>query len=56
MFIWSVLGVCYIPIYILSLVLHKVARLLLAVSYFGMLDYRTGKDILKYMFTWHGKY
>ena len=42
MFIWNVLGVCYIPIYTLS--------------YFGMLDYRTGKDILKYMFTWHGKY
>lgn len=56
MFIWNALGVCYVPVYILSWLLHKVARLVLAVSYFGMLDYRTGKDILKYMFTWHGKY
>lgn len=56
MFIWNILGVCYIPIYTLSWALHKVARLILAVSYFGMLDYRTGKDILKYMFTRHGKY
>lgn len=55
MFIWNVLGVCYIPVYTLSWVLHKVARLILAVSYFGMLDYRTGKDILKYMFTRYGK-
>lgn len=56
MFMWNVLGVCYIPFYILSWLLHKVARLILAVSYFGMLDGSTSKDILKHMFRWHGKH
>lgn len=49
--IWRILGVIYAPVYIASWLLHKVARLVLAISYFGMLEKRIGKDIIKYLFT-----
>lgn len=55
-FIWICLGVVYVPVYLASLLLHKVARLLLAISYFGMLENKIGKDIIKYLFIWNGKY
>ena len=49
-FVWQCLGVLYAPVYIASWLLHKVARLMLAISYFGMLEKTTGKDIIKYLF------
>ena len=55
-FIWICLGVVYAPVYIASWLLHKVARLLLAISYFGMFEKTIGKDIIKYLFIWHGKH
>lgn len=55
-FLWWCLGVIYAPIYVVSWLLHKVARLILAISYFGMLQKTTGKDIIKYLFAWHGKH
>lgn len=55
-FLWQYLGVIYAPVYIASWLLHKVARLVLAISYFGMLQKTTGKDIIKYLFAWHGKH
>ena len=54
--IWRILGVIYAPIYVAFWLLHKVARLLLAISYFGMLEKAIGKDIIKYLFIWHGKH
>lgn len=44
------LYVLYTPIYLLSWLLHEVARVLLAISYFGLLDFRRGKDIIKHLF------
>ena len=55
-FLWRYVGVLYFPIYLLALVLHKIARLVLAISYFGMLEKRVGKDIIKSLFKWHGRY
>ena len=55
-FIWICLGVVYAPVYIASWLLHKVARLVLAISYFGMLEKTVGKDIIKHLFAWHGKH
>lgn len=55
-FLWQYFGVIYAPIYVAFWLLHKVARLILAISYFGMLQKTTGKDIIKYLFAWHGKH
>lgn len=49
-YIWHCLMFVYAPVYILSWVLHKVFRFFLALSYFGMLEYRIGRDIIKYLF------
>lgn len=55
-FLWRFAGVFYFPVYVLAWVLHKVARLVLAISYFGMLEKQAGKDIIKSLFKWHGRY
>lgn len=52
---WRVLGAFYFPVYLVFWVLHKIARLILALSYFGMLNKRIGNDIIKHLFMWHGK-
>lgn len=53
---WRVLGAIYFPVYVIFWLLHKVARIILAVSYFGMLDKTIGKDIIKQLFIGHGKH
>lgn len=55
-FIWLLLGVLYFPVYIVSWLLHKIARLILAISYFGMLEKQVGKDIISNLFSWHGRH
>lgn len=55
-FLWQYLGIVYAPIYVAFWLLHKVARLVLAISYFGMLEKTIGKDIIKHLFIWHGKH
>lgn len=54
--IWQILGILYIPIYVLSWALHKVARLMLAISYFGLLNKQAGKDIISNLFKQYGKH
>ena len=54
--IWGSLGVVYAPVYVASWLLHKVARLLLAISYLGMLEKQISKDIISNLFNWHGKH
>lgn len=49
-----ILGVAYYPIYIAAWVLHKVARLVLAICYFLMFKWRMGADIIKTLFVKHG--
>lgn len=51
--LWFVASIIYFPIYVFAWLLHKVARILLAVSYFGLLLKRQGMDILKNLFK-HG--
>lgn len=48
--IWRILGVIYAPVYVAFWLLHKVARLLLAISYFGMFEKQVGKDIISNLF------
>lgn len=55
-FIWLLLGVLYFPVYLAFWLFHKIARLLLAISYFGMFEKQVGKDILLNIFNWHGKH
>jgi hypothetical protein len=55
-FLWRCVGVLYFPIYLLAWVLHKIARLMLAIAYFGLLNKQAGKDIIKSLFKWHGRY
>ena len=55
-FLWRYVGVLYFPIYLLAWVLHKIARLVLAIAYFGLLNKQVGKDIIKSLFKWHGRY
>lgn len=55
-FLWRFAGVFYFPVYVLAWILHKVTRLVLAISYFGMLEKQVGKDIIKSLFRWHGRY
>ena len=52
----KILLVLYSPLYIAFWLLHKTARLVLAVSYFGMGEIQMGKDIINYLFKWHGKH
>lgn len=55
-FLWRCVDVLYFPIYLLAWVLHKIARLMLAIAYFGLLNKQAGKDIIKSLFKWHGRY
>ncbi len=55
-FIWLLLGVLYFPVYLAFWLFHKIARLLLAISYFGMLEKQIGKDIISSLFNWHGRH
>ena len=55
-FLWRCVGVLYFPIYLLAWVLHEIARLTLAIAYFGLLNKQAGKDIIKSLFKWHGRY
>lgn len=48
--VWKILGWVYYPVYIIFWVLHKVARILLAVTYLGMLNGKWAKDIIKHIF------
>lgn len=54
--IWATLGVVYVPVYVASWLLHKVARLLLAISYLGMLEKQISKDIISNLFNWYGRH
>lgn len=47
------IGAAYFPIYLIFWLLHKIARLLLAISYFGMFEKQMGKDIIINLFKWH---
>lgn len=51
--IWLMIEAAYFPVYLIFWLLHKIARLLLAISYFGMFEKQMGKDIIINLFKWH---
>lgn len=50
-----VLATIILPISLVGWVLHKVARLILALSYVLMFRFTEARDIVKYMFDPYGK-
>lgn len=50
--VWKYVGIIYFPVYLLAWTLHKIARILLGISYYGMLNKKMGRDIFKYLFTY----
>lgn len=52
---WTIVGILYAPIFILAWLLKPIARLLLAISYFGLLDGKIGKAVFKSMFKMYSK-
>lgn len=48
-----ILGIIYYPVYAAAWILHKIARLILAICYFLMFKWRMGADIIKTLFAKH---
>ena len=48
---YTIIGALYFPLYLFAWLLRIVSRFFLALSYFGMLDGRKGKDIIKTLFS-----
>lgn len=49
-YLWWVLGVLYVPIFLGAWLLHKVANILLSISYFFTFDYKLAGAILSKLF------
>ena len=49
--IWTIIGIIYLPIYISAWLVRIVARILLAIAYFGTLNGRMGVAVLKSIFS-----
>ena len=52
-FTWFLVGVLYFPVFLAAWVLHLVARFLLSISYFGLLNASKGSDVFKSLFTFN---
>lgn len=48
--VWTLLGLVYAPVFIAAWLLHVASRLLLSISYFGMLNGSRGRDVFKSLF------
>lgn len=49
--IWTLIGLMYLPVYISAWLLRIIARILLAIAYFGTLNGRMGIAVLKSIFS-----
>lgn len=49
--IGAILMTLYSPVYVLGVITHIVARILLAVAYVAILRYDIARDIIKHLFT-----
>lgn len=49
--IWTLIGLIYLPVYISAWLLRIVARILLAIAYFGTLNGRMGVAVIKSIFS-----
>jgi len=50
---WAIAGLLYLPIFMTAWILHIVARLLLSISYLGLLNYPMANDVFKSIFRWN---
>lgn len=48
--LWNILGIIYYPVYLVFCIYYRLVRILLAIAYFGMLDFKMAKDVIKYTF------
>ena len=53
--LFTLVGILFFPIFVVAWFLHKIARLLLAISYLFMLDWHKAKDIIVNMFSRYGR-
>ncbi len=51
-FTWFLIGLMYLPIYVIAWLLRIVARILLAISYIGTLNVIMGIEVFKSIFSW----
>ena len=51
--LWTLVGLLWAPVFIASWLLRIVARFLLSISYFGMLNGKMGRDVFKSLLTWY---
>lgn len=51
--VWVFAGLIYSPVFIAAWLLHIVARFLLSISYFGLLNAKMGQDVFKSIFRWN---
>ena len=51
--LWTLVGLLWAPIFIASWLLRIIARFLLSISYFGMLNGKMGRGVFKSLFTWY---
>lgn len=49
--LYMIVGALYFPLYLFAWLLRIVSRFFLALSYFGMLEGRKGKDIIRTLFS-----
>lgn len=49
--IWTLIGLIYLPVYISAWLLRIIARILLAIAYFGTLNGKMGVAVLKSIFS-----
>lgn len=55
MMLFTFIGMLWFPFFVASWLLRIIARFLLAISYFGMLNGKMGKDVMKSLFTWYDR-
>jgi hypothetical protein len=55
MALFTIVGVLWFPFYIAAWLLRIIARFLLAIAYFGLLNGKMAKDIMKSLFTWYDR-
>lgn len=52
--LWVFLGLMWSPIFIVSLLIRVIARILLGLSYIGLLEGKMAKDVFKSIIIWYG--
>lgn len=50
--VFVVLGIIYIPFFLIGILLHTVSRFFLALSYFLLMEHKMALDIIKSLTKW----